>query len=313
MNQFRFFLFNAALVAVVMTNIVQGQDECDPCQLIADDGIAQGAFLTACEDDPIIKAIIEKDSSCGNNWDAFCLVTYNDCYNFACGANQQNLVDSIALGAAPGGNTLNRTQILNACPDTESPTLNPTPNPTLNPTPRPVVPPTPAPFAQAATIPPVIPPTPAPFASAATPRPVVPPTPAPFASAGTMNPSNKVSYGGAITVSYGGSKGGKGGKGGKGSKGNGGMGVIMSGFMEEGMPGYSAAMPNKPNNGMYPTGSSTKYGSKVASTRSKIEVAALFAEGSNGFSAATPSSISYSYSCVTITAAVVGALLITLF
>ena len=77
MNQ----LFYAALVAVVMTHAVQGDEdqECNPCRLLDRDDME--IFLDSCEDNPIIQAIRDKDSSCGSEWDAFCLVTYNDCYN----------------------------------------------------------------------------------------------------------------------------------------------------------------------------------------------------------------------------------------
>merc|ERR1711957_659072 len=117
---------------------------------------------------------------------------------------------------------------------------------------------------------------------------------------------------------YYGGKGGKGSKGSKGSKGNGGMGALMNAFVGEDMPGYAPAKPNRPNNAMYQPDSTSKYGDGGPSTRSKMTVAALFAEGATEISAAeisaaTPSSISYSYSCLTITAAAVGVLLISLF
>lgn len=95
------------------------------------------------------------------------------------------------------------------------------------------------------------------------------------------------------------------------------MGALMNAFVGEDMPGYAPAKPNRPNNAMYQPDSTSKYGDG-ANTRSKMTVAALFAEGATEISAAeisaaTPSSISYSFSCLTITAAAVGVLLISLF
>ena len=91
--------------------------------------------------DEIVADIIRRDSFCGREWDGFCVVAYNDCYNTNC---NQELVDIIAANTGQSG--INRTQI--ECPPTAEPTPRPTPfpvatgaprtpAPTRDPTPRP--------------------------------------------------------------------------------------------------------------------------------------------------------------------------------
>merc|ERR1711865_228336 len=84
------------------------------------------------EADPAIGEIIARESSCGRIWDAFCIVEYNDCYNQACGVENQQLINEIAATGGPGDppRGLNRQQILANCPpsgriDTLSPTACP--------------------------------------------------------------------------------------------------------------------------------------------------------------------------------------------
>jgi len=85
------------------------------------------------EADPAIGEIIARESSCGRIWDAFCIVEYNDCYNQACGVENQQLINEIAATGGPGDppRGLNRQQILANCPpsgrvDTPRPTPSPT-------------------------------------------------------------------------------------------------------------------------------------------------------------------------------------------
>jgi len=91
--------------------------------------------------DEIVADIIRRDSFCGREWDGFCVVAYNDCYNTNC---NQELVDIIAANTGQSG--INRTQV--ECPPTAEPTPRPTPfpvatgaprtpAPTRDPTPRP--------------------------------------------------------------------------------------------------------------------------------------------------------------------------------
>lgn len=120
-------------LAVGAAFVVRAQDDpCNYCKLYPE-GLSQECV----SQDAAIKDIIARDSSCGRNWDPFCLVEYNDCYNQACGADAQGLVDSIAATGGPEGAPINRTQILLNCPPTPFPTPGPTRPPTPPPTPSP--------------------------------------------------------------------------------------------------------------------------------------------------------------------------------
>ena len=83
--------------------------------------------------DPAIREIIAQDSGCGRRWDAYCIVEYNDCYNDACGAENQGLIDNIAETGGPYGRPIDRAQILRNCPITARPTPLPTPRPSSTP------------------------------------------------------------------------------------------------------------------------------------------------------------------------------------
>ena len=85
---------------------------------------------------PAVGEIVARDSACAQNWDPFCIVEYNDCYNEACGADNQQAINDIAETGGPGGLPINRTQILADCPATPQPT----PRPTQRPTPLPSLP-----------------------------------------------------------------------------------------------------------------------------------------------------------------------------
>jgi len=77
-----------------------------------------------------VKEIIARDSGCSRTWDPFCIVEYNDCYNQACGVDNQQLIDDIAETGGPEGRPLDRQQILDSCPQGR---LDPTPSPTACP------------------------------------------------------------------------------------------------------------------------------------------------------------------------------------
>ena len=77
-----------------------------------------------------VKEIIARDSGCSRTWDPFCIVEYNDCYNQACGVDNQQLINDIAETGGPEGRPLDRQQILDSCPQGR---LDPTPSPTACP------------------------------------------------------------------------------------------------------------------------------------------------------------------------------------
>jgi len=134
----RFVLIHIALVATV----VNGQDafpppltiECDPCTIVSDGR----ALSAACQDsNPIVSQIVSRDSACGRNWDLFCLTTYNDCYNQACGPARQGLIDVLASTGGPLGRPLDRNQIDKNCPPTSEPSPSPTQSPSSSPSYKP--------------------------------------------------------------------------------------------------------------------------------------------------------------------------------
>ena len=86
--------------------------ECNPCTLVQDGE----ALLQACKDLnlPVLE-IVERDIMCGRNWDAFCVVVYNDCYDKACGLAEQDYIDSIAEIGGPLGGPINRTEVVENC------------------------------------------------------------------------------------------------------------------------------------------------------------------------------------------------------
>ena len=84
-------------------------EDCDPCTLIPD---GQDLIDGCAGTNPLVLEIITRDSTCGRNWDAFCLVEYNDCYNNACGAARQALIDSIAQMGGPENQSIDWEQIV---------------------------------------------------------------------------------------------------------------------------------------------------------------------------------------------------------
>mmetsp|Transcript_16587 Transcript_16587/g.18653 ORF Transcript_16587/g.18653 Transcript_16587/m.18653 type:complete len:394 (+) Transcript_16587:52-1233(+) len=136
----RSVLIHLALIAPTAVVVGQQQfpppitEDCDPCLLVED-----GAALSdACQDlNPIVAQIVAKDSACARDWDAFCLLKYNDCYNQACGPQRQGLIALLAQTGGPQDRPLNRTQIARNCPDTLVPSSTPTPAPSSSPSSRP--------------------------------------------------------------------------------------------------------------------------------------------------------------------------------
>merc|ERR1711865_1255606 len=111
----------SSILLLVGSVVAQNCDYCfDPGAVLSPECIAA---------DPAIGEIIARDSSCGRSWDPFCIVEYNDCYNQACGVENQQLINDIAATGGPGNppRGLDRQQILDRCPpspriDTLSPT-----------------------------------------------------------------------------------------------------------------------------------------------------------------------------------------------
>merc|ERR1711865_1242448 len=114
----------SSILLLVGSVVAQNCDYCfDPGAVLSPECIAA---------DPAIAEIIARDSSCGRSWDPFCIVEYNDCYNQACGVENQELINDIAATGGPGNppRGLDRQQILDRCPpspriDTLSPTACP--------------------------------------------------------------------------------------------------------------------------------------------------------------------------------------------
>ena len=123
--------------ALADTAIAEGN--CDPCVLTMYE-FEQDLSNTCVKEDamnnPIIAEVIHADSFCSHTWDAFCLVTYNDCYQQACGPTKQGLVEVAAASGGPTGRHINRTQILNECPHKHTPVPSSTfaPTETFSPT-----------------------------------------------------------------------------------------------------------------------------------------------------------------------------------
>ena len=98
-------------LAVKISTVRQGNTT--PCDYCFNSGVALSPDCIAQSD--IVKSIISRDSSCGRMWDPFCIVEYNDCYNEACGADQQGVIDTIAATGGPVGAPINREQIRAKC------------------------------------------------------------------------------------------------------------------------------------------------------------------------------------------------------
>jgi len=169
-------------IALIAPTVVVGQqqfpppitEDCDPCLLVEDGA----ALSTACQNlNPIVAQIVAKDSACARDWDAFCLLKYNDCYNQACGPSRQGLINNIASDGT-FGRAVNRTQILSDCPETEAPSSHPTQSSTASPSGSPSSHPSLRPSDGPSLHPsssPTISPTPAPSPSPSTPFPTVDP------------------------------------------------------------------------------------------------------------------------------------------
>ena len=127
------------IVDIVVGPLYPLTEFCNPC-ILHDPIGASLPGLNGCADfNPIVAEIMGRDSSCGRKWDDFCLVKYNDCYNQACGADQQAFVDEIVANGGPNEagqdpRGLNRDQILKECPLTPQPTPRPIPAPSPPPT-----------------------------------------------------------------------------------------------------------------------------------------------------------------------------------
>ena len=102
-------------LAVKISTVRQGNTT--PCDYCFNSGVALSPDCIAQSD--IVKSIISRDSSCGRMWDPFCIVEYNDCYNEACGADQQGVIDTIAATGGPVGAPINREQIRAKCTGTD--------------------------------------------------------------------------------------------------------------------------------------------------------------------------------------------------
>mmetsp|Transcript_23793 Transcript_23793/g.27145 ORF Transcript_23793/g.27145 Transcript_23793/m.27145 type:complete len:114 (+) Transcript_23793:45-386(+) len=106
----RSVLLHLALVAAPAVVVVGQQqfpppitEDCDPCMLVDN----STELSDQCQDtNPIVAQIIAKDSGCGRNWDAFCIVEYNDCYQQACGISQEAFIAEIASTGGPQGRPL---------------------------------------------------------------------------------------------------------------------------------------------------------------------------------------------------------------
>jgi len=144
------------LFGAAATLPVDGQDSppvitenCNPC--VFDNGQALSDECVA--SNSIVGDMIENDSGCGGNWDPFCIVEYNDCYNQACGPSLQEIIDSIAETGGPEGRPLNRDQITRNCvgasPTTTATTNVPVTAALPNPSPVTAALPTPSPVTAA--------------------------------------------------------------------------------------------------------------------------------------------------------------------
>jgi len=92
---------NAVVVGQASTFPPPITADCDPC------GESVEVLSPECvATNPIVAQIIAKDSGCGRNWDAFCIVEYNDCYQQACGISQEAFIAEIASTGGPQGRPL---------------------------------------------------------------------------------------------------------------------------------------------------------------------------------------------------------------
>ena len=123
----------------LIANTAIAEGNCDPCVLTMynfEQDFSNTCVKEEAMKNPIIAEVIHADSFCSHTWDAFCLVTYNDCYQQACGPTKQGLVEVVAASGGPTGRHINRTQILNECPHKHTPVPSSTfaPTETFSPT-----------------------------------------------------------------------------------------------------------------------------------------------------------------------------------
>ena len=96
-------------LAVNISTARQGNSAAATCEYCFSWGVAFSPDCIAQSD--IVKSIITRDSACGRTWDPFCIVEYNDCYQQACGVEQQGVIDEMARSGGPQGAPLSREQI----------------------------------------------------------------------------------------------------------------------------------------------------------------------------------------------------------
>jgi len=102
---------NAPSNAPTISQAPSESNDCNPCVLVEERVLAAECV----ESNPIIAEVIALNSSCGRDWDPFCIVVYNDCYKNACGPSQQDLIDIIASTGGPEGGPIDRDQIDRNC------------------------------------------------------------------------------------------------------------------------------------------------------------------------------------------------------